>query len=43
MIHGVEIKLFYVTSNTDDLSDEGRIPHDDPTLGYNWTAEPAIK
>jgi dTDP-4-dehydrorhamnose 3,5-epimerase len=23
--------------------DEGRIPHDDPTIGYDWTAGPPIK
>ncbi len=35
--------LFYVTSNTYDPSDEGRLPHDDPTIGYDWTAGPSIK
>jgi dTDP-4-dehydrorhamnose 3,5-epimerase len=35
--------LFYVTSYVYDPSDEGRIPHDDPTIGYDWTAGPAIK
>lgn len=35
--------MFYVTSNTYDPSDEGRIPHDDPSIGYDWTKEPEIK
>ena len=28
--------LFYVTSNIYNPQDEGRIPHDDPTIGYDW-------
>jgi dTDP-4-dehydrorhamnose 3,5-epimerase len=35
--------LFYVTSGTYDRKEEGRIPHDDPSIGYDWTAGPAIK
>jgi len=35
--------LLYVTSKVYDPDDEGRIPHDDPTIGYDWTAGPAIK
>ncbi len=35
--------LFYITSRTYDASDEGRIPHDDPSIGYDWTAGPAVK
>lgn len=35
--------LFYVTSRTYDPQDEGRIPHDDPAIGYDWTAGPTIK
>ncbi len=35
--------LFYITSSTYDAQDEGRIPHDDPTIGYDWTREPEIK
>jgi len=31
-----------VTSSVYDPEDEGRIPHDDPTIGYDWTA-PVIK
>jgi dTDP-4-dehydrorhamnose 3,5-epimerase len=36
-------QLFYVTSNVYDPADEGRIPHDDPEIGYDWTAPPEIK
>jgi dTDP-4-dehydrorhamnose 3,5-epimerase len=35
--------LFYVTSRTYDPADEGRIPHDDPGIGYDWLAEPPIR
>jgi dTDP-4-dehydrorhamnose 3,5-epimerase len=35
--------LFYVTSHTYSPADEGRIPHDDPEIGYDWTALPPIK
>lgn len=35
--------VLYITSHTYDPSDEGRIPHDDPTIGYDWTAGPLIK
>jgi dTDP-4-dehydrorhamnose 3,5-epimerase len=31
-----EAHLFYITSNTYNPQDEGRIPHDDPTIGYDW-------
>lgn len=31
-----EAHLFYVTSSTYDPADEGRIPHDDPSIGYDW-------
>ena len=37
-----EAHLFYITSRTYDPADEGRIPHDDPTIGYDWIAGPAI-
>ena len=37
------VNLFYVTSHTYDPSDEGRIPHDDPSIGYDWTASPPIQ
>jgi dTDP-4-dehydrorhamnose 3,5-epimerase len=35
--------LFYVTSRIYDLAEEGRIPHDDDSIGYDWTAGPEIK
>jgi dTDP-4-dehydrorhamnose 3,5-epimerase len=35
--------LLYVTSNVYDPSDEGRIPHDDPAIGYDWAAFPEIR
>ncbi len=35
--------LFYITSNVYNPADEGRIPHDDPTIGYDWNKGPAIK
>jgi dTDP-4-dehydrorhamnose 3,5-epimerase len=28
--------LFYLTSRVYDPGDEGRIPHDDPALGFDW-------
>ena len=30
--------LFYITSKTYNPDDEGRIPHDDPAIGYDWIA-----
>ena len=35
--------LVYVTSNVYDPAEEGRIPHDDPEIGYDWVAGPSIK
>lgn len=37
------VHLFYVTSKIYDPNDEGRIPHDDPTIGYDWNRGPTIK
>ena len=34
--------LLYVTSSVYDPDDEGRIPHDEPSIGYDWTAFPEI-
>lgn len=34
--------LLYITSHTYDPADEGRLPHDDPAIGYDWTAGPPI-
>ncbi len=35
--------LFYITSGVYNPADEGRIPHDDPTIGYDWNKGPEIK
>ncbi len=35
--------LLYVTSSVYDPEQEGRIPHDDPEIGYDFTAGPAVK
>ncbi len=35
--------LIYLTSSVYSPEEEGRIPHDDPTIGYDWTAPPPIK
>lgn len=35
--------LFYVTSNIYNPADEGRIPYDDPEIGYDWLKGPEIK
>ena len=35
--------LIYLTSNTYDPNEEGRIAHDDKQIGYDWTAPPPIK
>lgn len=35
--------LFYITSKVYDPNEEGRIPHDDPEIGFDWEAGPAIK
>jgi dTDP-4-dehydrorhamnose 3,5-epimerase len=35
--------LFYVTSGVYDTAEEGRIPHDDPAIGYDWANGPSIK
>ena len=34
--------VIYVTSRVYDPADEGRIPHDDPAIGYDWLKGPAI-
>jgi dTDP-4-dehydrorhamnose 3,5-epimerase len=41
-IHG-PVNLFYVTSNVYNPQDEGRIPHNDPDIGYDWVTPPPIK
>lgn len=35
--------LFYATSRIYDPSDEGRLAHDDPGIGYDWLKGPPIK
>jgi len=35
--------ILYVTSSVYAPDDEGRIPHDDPKIGYDWTSGPSIK
>lgn len=35
--------LFYITSKVYDPSDEGRMPYDDPIIGYDWVKGPVIK
>ena len=35
--------MLYLTSRTYDPGDEGRIPHDDASIGYDWTAGPEIR
>jgi dTDP-4-dehydrorhamnose 3,5-epimerase len=34
-LHG-PAHLFYITSKVYNAADEGRIPHDDPGIGYDW-------
>ena len=34
--------LFYIVSEEYDGTDEGRIPHDDAEIGYDWTAWPEV-
>lgn len=35
--------LFYVTSRIYDPDEEGRIPHDDARIGYDWLSRAPIK
>ncbi|HZQ07389.1 MAG TPA: dTDP-4-dehydrorhamnose 3,5-epimerase family protein [Anaerolineae bacterium] len=35
--------LFYLTSSVYNPDDEGRIPHDDKRIGYDWRKESDIK
>ena len=35
--------LIYITSRVYSPEDEGRIPHDDPSIDYDWMEGPAIK
>ena len=40
---GGQTHLFYITSKVYDPEEEGRIAHDDPAIGYDWTRGPEIK
>jgi dTDP-4-dehydrorhamnose 3,5-epimerase len=35
--------LFYITSTIYNPDDEGRIPYNDPVIGYDWVKGPSIK
>jgi dTDP-4-dehydrorhamnose 3,5-epimerase len=35
--------LLYITSRVYDPNDEGRLPHDDARIGYDWTRGTEIK
>jgi len=39
---GTTAHLIYITSSTYNPEEEGRIPPDDATIGYDWTAPPPI-
>lgn len=46
--HGCKVlgntaELVYVTSGTYNASEEGRLPHDDAEIGYDWLKGPEIK
>jgi dTDP-4-dehydrorhamnose 3,5-epimerase len=34
--------LIYVTSSVYDTGEEGRLPHNDPAIGFDWLAAPPI-
>lgn len=45
--HGCKVlsspaQLFYITSNIYNPADEGRIPYNDSTIGYDWLKGPTI-
>jgi dTDP-4-dehydrorhamnose 3,5-epimerase len=40
---GEETELFYITSEEYDGSDEFRVDHDDPEIGYDWTEPPPVR
>lgn len=40
---GKTAELFYVTSKVYNSEEEGRLPHDDPKIGYDWLKIPEIK
>jgi len=40
---GGHAELFYVTSSVYNTDEEGRIPHDDKEIGYDWINIPPLK
>lgn len=46
VVHGYKVVgsqaalVIYATSQAYDPKDELRIPHDDPTIGFDWTIQP---
>ena len=40
---GEAAELFYITSSVYNPEEEGRIPHDDKEIGYDWFKIPPIK
>lgn len=40
---GAQAELFYITSGIYNPEEEGRIPHDDPEISYDWFKIPKIK
>lgn len=42
VISETAVHLFYVTSRTYDPAEEGRLAHNDPTIGYDWLSVPPI-
>ena len=43
VIGETSVHLFYVASCVYNPAEEGRLPHDDPTIGYNWLSAPQIR
>jgi dTDP-4-dehydrorhamnose 3,5-epimerase len=39
---GTTAHLIYLTSSIYNPDEEGRVAHDDPSIGYDWTALPPI-
>lgn len=42
-VMGDTAELYYITSKTYDPEEEGRIPYDDQTIGYDWLQRSPIK
>lgn len=43
VIGEIAAHLFYVTSGVYDPSEEARLAHDDPIIGYDWLSNPPIR